>query len=342
MKFDASFGSAKLSQAAAVAQAAEALGIDGLWSMETAHNPFLPLALAAANTQRIELGTSIALAFPRSPMITAQLAWDLADLSGGRFILGMGTQVKAHITKRFSTTWDSPGPRLREYILSLRAIWDSFQNNTPLNFKGEFYKFSLLTPFFSPGRIEKPAVPIHIAGVNAYLCQLAGELCQGFHVHPFHTVRYVREAILPNIEKGLVKAGRKRQDIQLTSAAFVVTGETERDMENAKGAVKSQIAFYASTPSYEPVLAVHGWEGVGQTLNALARQGQWAEMADAVPDDMLHEFAVVAPYDQLAQRVCERYQGLLDRIAYYLEFEPEFRTLKESVWQDAVKTFAAV
>jgi len=338
VKFDATLGPGQLSQAAAIAQAAEAIGFDGLWTTETAHNPFLPLALAAPSTQRISLGTSIAIAFPRSPMVTAQLAWDLADLSNGRFILGLGTQVKAHITRRFSTVWDSPGPRLREYILSLRAIWDSFQNNTPLKYEGEFYKFSLLTPFFSPGPIKTPDIPIYIAGVNEYLCRLAGELCQGFHVHSFHTIRYLREAILPNIENGLQKANRKRSDIQLTSGVFVVTGETERAVEDAKSAVKAQIAFYASTSSYEPVLEIHGWQGIGKDLNALSRQGRWAEMADAISDDMLNEFAVVAPYDQLARRVRERYEGLLDRVAYYFEFKAG---IEDALWKDAVKTMNA-
>jgi probable F420-dependent oxidoreductase len=271
-------------------------------------------------------------------MVTAQLSWDLADLSNGRFILGLGTQVKAHITRRFSTTWDSPGPRLREYILSMRAIWDSFQNNTPLKFEGEFYKFSLLTPFFSPGPIKTPDIPIYIAGVNEYLCRLAGELCQGFHVHPFHTIRYLKEAILPNIEKGLQKTGRQRSDIQLASAVFVVTGENDREIQDSKGAVKAQIAFYASTSSYEPVLACHGWESIGKDLNALSRQGRWAEMAEAIPDEMLNEFAIVAPYDQLARRVRERYDGLLDRVAYYFDFEPG---QKETLWKETIRTFKA-
>src|SRR5512141_1658975 len=181
MKFDAMIAPTSLRQAGPLAQAAESLGFDGLWTAETAHNPFLPLCLAAAHTTRLELGTAISVAFPRSPMVMAQEAWDLAELSGGRFILGLGTQIKAHITRRFSTVWDSPGPRLREYILALRAIWNTFQHNEPLNFRGQFYQFTLMTPFFTPGPIPTPDIPIYIAGVNSYLCQLAGELCQGFH-----------------------------------------------------------------------------------------------------------------------------------------------------------------
>jgi probable F420-dependent oxidoreductase len=337
MKFDAAIAPASLRDVPKIAQAADALGFDGLWTSETAHNSFLPLALAAAHTQKMSLGTSVAIAFPRSPMVTAQLAWDLAEQSEGRFILGLGTQVKAHITRRFSSVWDSPGPRLREYIQSLRAIWNTFQNNEPLKFEGEYYKFSLMTPFFTPGRIKTPDIPIYIAGVNPYLCGLAGELCEGFHVHPFHTVRYLREVVVPNIEKGAATTGRSRADVSLACGIFVVTGETERDIENAKGSIKAQIAFYASTPTYQPVLELHGWQDIGEQLNLLSRQGRWLEMANLISDEMLNDVAVVAPHDQLAQKVRERYEGLLDRIAYYFPFEPQGN---EDLWKDAIKVLS--
>ncbi len=333
MKFDATGAAASLNAIPVLAQAVEAMGFDGLWTSETAHNPFLPLCLAAANTERISLGTSVAIAFPRSPMVTAQVAWDLAEQSHGRFILGLGTQIKPHIVRRFSTVWDSPGPRLREYILSLRAIWDTFQHNAPLAFKGEYYNFSLMTPFFTPGSIPTPDIPIYIAGVNTYLCQLAGELCQGFHVHPLHTVKYLREVILPAIETGAARAGRTRADVTLASSIFVVTGANDQEIEGAKAMVKAQIAFYASTPSYQTVLALHGWEALGEKLNALSRRGGWLEMAELITDDILEEFAVVAPQDQLARRVRERYEGLLDRIGYYFPFEPGSN---ETLWRDAV------
>ncbi len=333
MKFDATIMPASLKHVPALVQVMETLGLDGIWCAETAHNPFLPLTLAAANTTRIDLGTAIAVAFPRSPMVTAQIAWDLAEQSGGRFILGLGTQIKPHIAKRFSAVWDSPGPRLRSYILALRAIWDTFQHNKPLRFKDDFYTFTLMTPFFNPGPISAPDIPIYIAGVNAYLCRLAGELCQGFHVHPLHTARYIREAILPNIEEGAASAGRSRSDIALACHVFVVTGANEREIENAKGPVKMQIAFYASTPTYQTVLEMHGWQRVAEQLNNLSREGRWAEMGDLITDDMLQEFAVVAPHDQLARRVRERYEGLLDRVGYYFPFEVG---VNEALWQDAV------
>ncbi|MCC7451797.1 MAG: TIGR03617 family F420-dependent LLM class oxidoreductase [Anaerolineae bacterium] len=337
MKFDAAIAPNSLKQVSDLAQRIEALGFDGLWCSETAHNPFLPMTLAASVTERITVGTSVAIAFPRSPMVTAQIAWDLAEQSGGRFILGLGTQIKPHIVRRFSTVWDSPGPRLREYILSLRAIWETFQHNKPLRFKGEYYNFTLMTPFFTPGPIPTPDVPIYIAGVNPYLCRLAGELCQGFHVHPLHTARYLREAIIPNIVQGAASAGRTRADVQLTCAIFVVTGENEQAIENAKGPIKSQIAFYASTPSYESVLELHGWTDVAQALNNLSRQGRWAEMGDLITDEMLNEFAVVAPHDQLARRVRERYVGLLDRVSYYFPFELD---VHEALWQGAVQVLS--
>jgi probable F420-dependent oxidoreductase len=333
MKFDAVIAPSSLTKVIATVQAIEALGFDGLWTSETAHNPFLPLALAASSTSRVELGTSIAVAFPRSPMVMAQLAWDLAEQSGGRFILGLGTQVKPHITKRFSTTWDSPGPRLREYILSLRAIWNTFQRNAPLHYRGQFYTFTLMTPFFTPGPIQTPDIPIYIAGVNPYLCRLAGELCQGFHVHPLHTPHYLREVIIPNIEQGAASTGRSRADVALTCAIFVVTGANEQEIENAKVPIKQQIAFYGSTPTYQKVLALHDWGEIALELNNLSRQGRWFDMANLITDDMLHEFAVVAPHDQLARRVRERYEGLLDRIAYYFPFEPG---VNEALWRDAI------
>jgi probable F420-dependent oxidoreductase len=333
MKFDATVAMTGLNSIPALARAVETLGFDGLWTSETAHNPFLPLCLAAANSERIDLGTSVAIAFPRSPMVTAQVAWDLAEQSNGRFILGLGTQIKPHIVRRFSGVWDSPGPRLREYILSIRAIWETFQRNEPLNFKGEFYNFSLMTPFFTPGPIKTPQIPIYIAGVNTYLCQLAGELCQGFHVHPLHTVRYLREVIIPNIEQGAARTNRTRAEIALASSIFVVTGANEQEIDGLKPMIKAQIAFYASTPTYQNVLALHGWESVGEQLNVLSKQGRWAEMADLITDEMLHEIAVVAPHEQLAQRVRERYEGLLDRIGYYFPFEPG---TNEALWRDAV------
>jgi probable F420-dependent oxidoreductase len=340
MKFDVTIFPQDLNAVANIARQIEDYGFSALWTAETAHNPFLPLTHAAAATSRIELGTAIAVAFPRSPMITAQIAWDLAAQSHGRFILGLGTQVKPHIEKRFSTTWAAPAPRLREYIESLRAIWKSFQTGGSLRYAGTHYRFSLMTPFFSPGAIEHPDVPIYIAGVNEHLCRLAGEMCQGFHVHPFHTVRYLNELVLPNIERGAQAAGRTRADCALSCAIFVVTGKNADEIKENAAPIRSQIAFYASTPSYKVVMDMHGWGELAVQLNTMSREGRWYEMGDLISDEMLHEFAVVALVEQLAHAVKTRYEGLLDRVAYYFPFDPDDRE-RESIWHSAAEVFTS-
>ncbi len=311
------------------AKAAEETGFAGLWTSETQHEPFLPLALAAEHTSRIELGTSIAVAFPRSPTVLAHIAWDLANASHGRFILGLGTQVKAHIERRFGMPWEAPAPKLREMILAMRALWQAWQGDGRVNFRGQFYKITLMTPFFNPGPIDHPDIPVYIAGVNEHLCRVAGEVCQGFHVHPFHTAQYIREVVLPNIEKGAQAAGRSRADVQLSSAIFIASDEAERE------AVRAQISFYASTPTYRTVLEVHGWGDVGQRLSALAARGKWDDMPPLITDDILNTVAVVAPFDEIPARVQERYRGLLDRISFYAPFSPE----EAPRWRTVVQAF---
>lgn len=339
MKFDVTIFPDDLNSAMDLARQVEAYGFSGLWTSEAAHNPFLPLTLAAAVTQHIELGTAIAVAFPRSPMVTAQIAWDLAAQSNGRFILGLGTQVKTHITKRFSSVWSAPVPRLREYIESMRAIWNTWQTGAPLRYRSENYTFTLMTPFFNPGPIAHPRIPVYIAGVNEGLCRLAGELCDGFHVHPFHTVRYLKEVIIPNIEQGAQKSGRSRAAVALTCAVFVVSGRNAEEIQNTAVAAKTQIAFYASTPSYEAVMKLHGWEDIATRLNNMSREGRWLEMWQEISDDMLKEFAVIAPPDDLADAVKERYNGLLDRVGYYFPFKPNEED-KKLIWDNAAKAFA--
>lgn len=339
MLFDVTVFPTNLNTVGDLARKVEDYGFSGLWTAETAHNPFLPLTHAAAATKRINLGTAIAVAFPRSPMVMAQVAWDLAEQSQGRFILGLGTQVKPHITKRFSTEWSAPVPRLREYIESMRAIWNAWQNGVPLRYQGEQYKFTLMTPFFSPAPMAYWQIPVYIAGVNEGLCRLAGELCQGFHVHSFHTVRYLKDLILPNIEIGLQKSLRSRADIQLTCAVFVVTGRTAEEMRNNAVMAKSQIAFYASTPSYKTVMEMHGWRDLAERLNSMSREGRWAEMWQEISDDMLDEFAVVAPLDDLPRKVKERYDGLLDRVGFYFPFEPDDAD-KKAIWENTARVFA--
>ncbi len=296
-------------------EAAEA-GYDGFFTAETQHDPFLPIVSAAPAAPELEFGTAIALAFPRSPMVTAMMSWDLARLTGGKFLLGLGTQVKAHITRRFSVEWGSPGPRLRDYILALRAIWDTWQNAEPLRYDGEYYKFSLMTPFFNPGPIPRPDVPVYIAGVNEYLSRLAGELCQGFHVHPFHTVDYLDTVVLPNIEKGADKAGRSLDDVERVTTVFVMTGSDDAEVEQAMAAVRQQISFYASTPSYRSVLEASDWD-FGEKLHSMSRRGEWDKMPDEVPDDAVLSVGVAAPVDRLAGAIRDRYGDRVQRVGFY-------------------------
>jgi len=295
---------------------ASRLGYDGFFTAETSHDPFLPLVLANRAAPNLDLGTGIAVAFPRSPTITAQTTWDLAALSGGRFILGLGTQVKGHIVRRFGGEWLPPGPRMRDYLLALRAIFRSWQEGTPLNHEGEYYKLSLMTPFFNPGPIDHPDVRIAIAGVGPYMARLAGEMCQGFHVHPFHTVRYLDDVVLPNIAKGAARSGRPIDDVQRITTVFVVTGRTASEVEQAMEPVRNQIAFYASTPNYAGILELHGWE-FGEQLSALSRRGKWGEMAGLIPDEVVQEVAVVAPLDQLGPAIRDKYGDRVQRIGYY-------------------------
>jgi probable F420-dependent oxidoreductase len=317
MIFDASLPPVSLVSVPEIARAAEAVGFHTLWATETMHDPFLPGALVAEHTQRLSYGTAVAIAFARSPATLAYTAWDLAQASQGRFILGLGTQVKAHIERRFGMPWpDSVVGKLREQIDAVHAFWNTWQTGAPLNFRGEYYQLKLMSPFFNPGPIRHPAIPIYIAGVNAGLARLAGEAAQGFLVHPFHTPRYLGEILLPAIKQGLVKSDRDRSTFKVSVTAFAVTSP-EEDLF-----VRSQIAFYASTPSYRAVMDLHGWGEVAGQLSELARFGKWAEMPALVSDEILRTFAVVVPPADLPGALLERYEELADRLGLYLPFVP--------------------
>ena len=306
-----------LSAIPSIARAAESMGFSALWSTETMHDPFLPGSLIAEHTDKMNFGTAVAIAFARSPATLAYTAWDLAQASRGRFILGLGTQVKAHIVRRFGMPWpESVVGKLHEQIEAIRALWNTWQTNQPLNFRGEYYKLNLMSPFFNPGPIKYPDIPIYIAGVNAGLARLAGELAQGFHAHPFHTPRYLRDIILPAIEQGAFKAGRPRSEIKVATSAFVVTSSEEEMF------VRAQIAFYASTPSYRSVMELHGWEDIASQLSTLASSGAWVDMAGLINDDILSEFAVIAPPAELPSALMQRYHGLVDRLGLYIPFRP--------------------
>jgi probable F420-dependent oxidoreductase len=336
MKLDAllTVDAARMRDAAAIGHAADTIGFAGLWSVETKHNGFFPLLLAAEHSARVELGTAVAIAFPRSPMVMAQIAWDLQAISGGRFILGLGTQVKAHIERRYGMAWEPPLAKLRDYIGALRAIWRAWQSGAKLDYHSQFYSHTLMTPFFNPGPIAEPRVPIYIAGVNEGLARLAGELCEGFHVHPFHSVKYVNEIIRPQVAAGAERAGRAPADVVLASSVFVITGENEAGVENMRRMAREQIAFYASTPTYRVVMAVHGWQDTGEQLSRLAAAKRWGEMGALISDEMLEVFAIEAPLDRLGQTLRARYHGVLDRVACYLPFVP-------GAWDDAWRDIAA-
>ena len=322
MKIDTGLVTADLREVPRLAAHAEQLGFDGLWTAEAGHDPYLPCAVAASATQRAIIGTNIAVAFPRSPLVHAQIAWDLQVASRGRFVLGLGTQVKGHNERRYSVRWDQPGPRMREMIQLIRHIWDVWQHGTRPNYQGKFYQLCLMTPFFSPPPMEWPKIPIYIAGVNPYMCKLAGELADGFQVHPFHSVKYIRETVLPNVEAGLAKTGRSRQDIALATTGFVIGGANREEIERAKGAVRQQLAFYASTRTYQTVLDTHGWGETSQKLNERAAKGDWTGMADQITDEMLEVYAVEGTWDEIPGLLRKKYEGLIDRLAFYVSVRP--------------------
>jgi probable F420-dependent oxidoreductase len=336
MKLDTGFATRDLAQVPAEAKAAEQLGFDAIWSMEAGNDGFLPLALAAEHTSRIKMGPSVAIAFARSPMSTAYTAWDLAALTEGRFILGLGTQVKGHIERRYGVKWEAPVPKLREYVQSLKAIFKCWQEGgKKLSFQGKYYNFSLMTPFFAP-RPHHYAIPIYIAGVNEHVLRLAGEHCDGLHAHPFTSAKYLREFLLPHVEEGLKKSGRSRKDFTIFTTAFVIVGRNPEEIEKAKAGVRQQISFYASTRTYQVVLDMHGWGELASRLNEFTARGDWASMPKLITDEMLEVYAVSGTYDNIADKVKERYEGLLDRVAFYVPYQAAF---DDAIWGRLCKQF---
>jgi probable F420-dependent oxidoreductase len=326
---------ATIAAIAAAARKVEELGFDGATTPEAGHDPFLPLMIAAEHTRRLTLGTNVAIAFPRSPLVTAQIAWDLQQLSGGRFQLGLGTQVKGHNERRYVAPWTAPpGPRLREYLLCLKAMFETFQSGTPTYFKGAHYQFTLMAPFFNPGPIEHPQVPIYIAAVNPYMARLVGELCDGVRLHPISTFRHAREVVVPTIAAGAQKAGRTLADVDVVGAPFLALGRDEQGVEKAKAAVKQRIAFYASTRTYHSVLEFHGWKDLGMRLHQLSVEGKWQEMPRLISDDMLAEFAVVGTYDELVPKLAARARGIFTTVL--LDLPPELRADDDRV-RDVVR-----
>jgi probable F420-dependent oxidoreductase len=283
----------------------------------------MPLLLAAEHTDMIELGTSIAVAFARSPMTLANTAWDLQAYSKGRFVLGLGSQIKPHITKRFSMPWSHPAPRMRELVLAIRAIWDTWLTGAKLEFRGEFYTHTLMTPFFAPDAkdLDGVGVPkIFLAGVGGLMTEVAGEVCDGFLCHGFTTERYLREVTIPALERGRAKAGKTMEGFEIVGPSFVVTGNGDEELEQAASGTRQQIAFYGSTPAYRPVLELHGWGGLQDELNTLSKQGEWVQMGKLIDDEILNTFAVVGAPEQVGPELHRRYGDVVDRISFYAPY----------------------
>ncbi|MCV7064550.1 LLM class F420-dependent oxidoreductase [Mycolicibacterium farcinogenes] len=297
-----------------VAAAVERQGYDGCWTGELSHDPFLPLLLAAEHTTRLEIGTSIAVAFARSPMTVAHLGWDLQAYSQGRFILGLGSQIQPHIEKRFSMPWSHPVRRMREYILALHAIWDCWHHGTALSFDGEFYTHTLMTPMFTPEAQPHGVPKVFVAAVGDLMTEMCGEVADGLLAHAFTTRRYLDEVTIPALERGMKSAGRSRADVAVSCPVFVVTGQDDAQMRSAAEPVRKQIAFYASTPAYRRVLELHGWGDLQTELHGLSKRGEWDLMGTLIDDDVLGAFAVVEPVETLAAALRRRCAGVIDRV----------------------------
>jgi probable F420-dependent oxidoreductase len=326
MKIDAGLPLADLAAVPARAQRIEASGYDGAISAEINSDPFLPLALAAEHTRRIDLITSIAVAFARSPMTLAQVGHDLNAYSRGRLVMGLGSQIQAHITKRFSMPWSRPAARMREFVLAMRAIWSCWYQGTKLDFRGEFYRHTLMTPTFTPTDRTWGAPRVFLAAVGPVMTEVAGEVADGLIAHAFTTGRYLREVTLPALERGLARSGRSRKDVEIVCPMFTrIAGSAER-FEAQTRALRQQIAFYGSTPAYRGVLELHGWGALQGELNRLSKQGQWAEMGERIGEDMLDAFCVTAEPDRIAEALLARAGGTVDRMldGFALE-DPEVR-----------------
>ncbi len=323
MKVDTGVMAPSLSDIGPRARELEDLGYDGLLTAETGHDAFLPIALAAEHTERIELATGIAVAFARTPMVLAYTANDLQQMSKGRFVLGLGSQIKPHIEKRFSMPWSHPARRMREYVLALQAIWTAWNEQTPLKFEGEFYRHTLMTPFFAPTPNPHGAPKVFLAAVGQMMTEVAGEVADGIIIHGFTTERYVKEVTMPAVERGLAAAGRDRSSFQVSGPLFVVTGTTDEEIAAAATGVRQQIAFYGSTPAYRGVLELHGWGDLQTELNALSKQGKWVEMGEMIDDEMLNTFAVVAGPDGVGAELKRRYGGVVDRCSFYAPYRSD-------------------
>ena len=326
----------RLCEAGAEAARAERIGFDAIWSFEIDHDPFFPLLQAALATERLRIGTNIAVAFARTPFSMAISAWDLQAASGGRLMLGLGTQVRPHVERRFSAEFDHPAARVVDYIDCLRAIWSTFQTGARPRYEGPFYRFTLINDFFNPGPIDHPDIPVYLAGVNPRMAAAAGEAADGFSVHPMHSPDYLREIVHPALAEGARKRDRSAQAIALVASCFVVRGATESERSRSERAVRRQVAFYASTPSYRTFLEFHGEMDAARRLSALMREGRFEEMPDLVSDTLLDAVAITEADGDLGKRLLARYAGdLVQRIALYEGVPPD---ADEGQWRGLVQS----
>ncbi len=323
MKTIVSITGTELGAVGAQARRLEERGFTGVTAQENRFNPFLPLAVAAVESKQLELRTSVAIAFARSPMVSASLAWDLQAASGGRFVLGLGSQVKGHNVRRFSVPWSAPAPRMREYVQAVKAIWDCWQNGTPLKYEGEHYQFTLMTPNFTPEPLPCAPPEVMIAAVGPVMMKVAAEECDGAMLHGFCTRKYLDEVVVPRFEQGLTGAGRSREDFELSGGGFVATGPDDAAVAKMFEWIRQRVGFYGSTPSYWPVFEVHGLEELGRELNEMSKRGEWDAMTQRVPDDVVHLFAAVGRYDQIADAISERFAGVVDVVGMPEDTPPD-------------------
>lgn len=339
MKIDAKLtwdddGKQSLSGFAERSREAGSGGYHGLWSAESAHDPFLPLVAAAQATSTLQLGTAIAVAFARNPMSLAYTAYDLQTLSEGRFLLGLGSQVRPHIERRFGMPWSRPAARMREFIEAMRAVWAAWASGERLHFRGDFYSHTLMTPFFAPPPSPFGPPAVYLAAVGEHMTEVAGAVCDGLMPHPFTTAQYLQERTLPAVQRGLANSGRSAEKFSISLSGLVVSGRTEEEMAHAVRGVKQQIAFYASTPAYYPVLELHGWGDLGHELNALSRSDapdRWTRMGGLIDDDIVAAFAVIAEPDRVGPAIAERYGEVADRFNFHAPYEHD-----PSLWMPAI------
>ena len=314
----------------------EAKGYAGAFTFEGPHDPFFPLLLAARASEQIQLYTAVAIGFARNPMILANIGWDLQALSKGRFMLGLGTQIRPHIVKRFGMPWSKPVLRMREMVLAIREIWRCWEDGDRLDFRGEIYQHTLMTPVFNPGPHPFGLPPIFLAGVGPRMTEVAGEVADGFLVHPFGTRASLRELTWPALERGLARAGRERSALEVSAQVMICSGADDQETLAVRQSTKQQIAFYGSTPAYRPVLEVHGWGDLQDELNAMSKRGQWAEMTNLISDEIVDAIAVCAPIGEVAKRVRERCEGSIDRVSLVAHWSKD-----PDIWDDVVRDLSA-